>query len=461
MSTIRTQVPLRRLREELIADPKAALDRLSVQPPGVYPFSEEPDFAAFVTDPEIVGLILTNRVLRCRKSPKVLRYRYAIGDGTATSSFPPDGDTFYGSWSSLDKLRTAKRKVLADHLAEKVQASCLAASRRIAMARCQSWEDAGTLDIYAEMTELFCEVMIRTLFQREMRPEYARACREMRVTAHDVYLALRSPNPDRAVFDREATAPRCPIHHRNLDDGSALSQRQDAIHSAVEGLRKSSVDPISDPVAQLSRTVATQSGEIDQIQSTLVGLFSAGYENLASVAAWTLWHLAANPEWQTRVQEEACEARREFDDLTCAEEFPLLTACIREAMRICPPVWSTARELERSASLRDIQLPSGAVLLISPWVQHRSASLWDRPMEYDPGRFLLSDPPPGTYLPFGLGERSCVGQHVAMLELRVVLGTLLRHFTFSLAAQDAPPLPLFSITQRPYGGVLLCPLPRN
>ena len=60
----------------------------------------------------------------------------------------------------------------------------------------------------------------------------------------------------------------------------------------------------------------------------------------------------------------------------------------------------------------------------------RDPRLWDRPTEFDPDRFrpeVAKQIDRWQYLPFGAGPRTCVGDHFAMLELALALGTIVRH----------------------------------
>jgi cytochrome P450 len=54
--------------------------------------------------------------------------------------------------------------------------------------------------------------------------------------------------------------------------------------------------------------------------------------------------------------------------------------------------------------------------------------VYPEPHRFRPERFLDAPPPPEVWMPWGGGRKRCPGQHLAMLEMRTVLETLLRDF---------------------------------
>ena len=74
------------------------------------------------------------------------------------------------------------------------------------------------------------------------------------------------------------------------------------------------------------------------------------------------------------------------------------------------------------------------------WGMHRSPTQWSASKDFDPFLFLKSTSERATgalYIPFGAGSRICIGQHLAMLELKIAAALLLRQFTFSKAPETA------------------------
>jgi len=157
---------------------------------------------------------------------------------------------------------------------------------------------------------------------------------------------------------------------------------------------------------------------------------AAGYDTTAHTLAFALWELAARPE---------------LND-------PALTAAVvREALRLYPAGWIGSRVTARPVEVDGGRIPTGRMVLYSPYLTHRDPDLWPRPEAFRPERFDGPLPAWG-YLPFGAGERSCLGAALAtaMLEAAVrgfVHGTLRR--------VGGDPRPAGVVTLTPRGPLLL------
>ena len=108
-------------------------------------------------------------------------------------------------------------------------------------------------------------------------------------------------------------------------------------------------------------------------------------------------------------------------------------------MRLYPQPPVLLRRALEDVRIGPYDVPAGADIFISTWNLHRSPLLWDRPHDFDPGRFgPLSAPIPNEftenyrYLPFGGGLRKCIGDQFALLESIAALAVIMRRFDFDL-----------------------------
>jgi len=197
----------------------------------------------------------------------------------------------------------------------------------------------------------------------------------------------------------------------------------------------------------LSEAGGEPGGGSGLLESTLATLIFAGYENTAAAASWLLWLLATHPDAQAEVREEG--SRLGVDQFDLSRNMSFLRACIDETLRLYPPVWSTAREVISPLSLGDRALPAGALLVISPWLQHHRPESWLEHDAFQPERFRIPRQFSGDWLPFGLGPRACIGRALAFVELAAFVSAVLQKWELRSPPEHRPPQPRFVTNLRP------------
>jgi cytochrome P450 len=80
-------------------------------------------------------------------------------------------------------------------------------------------------------------------------------------------------------------------------------------------------------------------------------------------------------------------------------------------------------------------LEPGTILLPSIYLAHHRPQVYPEPKRFRPERFLERQFSPYEYLPFGGGDRRCIGAAFALYELKLVLFHLLTHRQFKLRYQ--------------------------
>jgi cytochrome P450 len=99
-------------------------------------------------------------------------------------------------------------------------------------------------------------------------------------------------------------------------------------------------------------------------------------------------------------------------------------------MRILPPVWSYMRAPTVDFPIGDYTVPKGDIIFISPFILHKDPRNFPDPEVFRPERFAPKEEakiPQGAYVPFAAGPRVCLGKSFALMEARLVLGTLVQH----------------------------------
>lgn len=189
------------------------------------------------------------------------------------------------------------------------------------------------------------------------------------------------------------------------------------------------------------------------ILDELITLLIAGHESTANALTWTLLLLARHPA-KVRWLREELDAVLGGGPVTAEHLTSLVRtrAVVEESLRLYPPAWSFGRAPRRDDELEGFSMPRGGLVMIVPWAMHRDRSVFPDPEAFEPERFLDAEPPPFSFLPFGAGAHTCIGQGLARAEARVMIATWLRDLDFELLpGQSLEPEPL--ITLRPREGV--------
>ncbi|KAL0984727.1 hypothetical protein UPYG_G00145930 [Umbra pygmaea] len=159
-----------------------------------------------------------------------------------------------------------------------------------------------------------------------------------------------------------------------------------------------------------------------------------GHDTTASGISWTFYSLACNPEHQQICRDEVISALEgkdsmEWEDLS---KIPYTTMCIKESLRLYPPVPGIARVASKPVTFFDGRsVPAGCLIGMSIFAIHRNSTYWENANVFDPHRFLPENSAkrsPHAFLPFSAGPRNCIGQNFAMNEMKIVVAQTLRRY---------------------------------
>ncbi|TGJ79738.1 hypothetical protein E0Z10_g9026 [Xylaria hypoxylon] len=208
-----------------------------------------------------------------------------------------------------------------------------------------------------------------------------------------------------------------------------------------------------------------------QLRDQLLTFLAAGHETTSSALSWACYLLSKHPEYQDKLREEIREAlpsEMEIDNSTdlagLLEPLPYLNGIINETLRLYPTVPMTMRQAIRDSNLAGQVIPKGVTVVLSMWQMNRSPELWGPEAgEFRPERWITSGKPNSNggansnyeFLTFLHGPRSCIGQGFAKAEMRCLLASMIRAFSWELAMDEKDMLPRGAITIKPPNGLLL------
>jgi tetraprenyl-beta-curcumene synthase len=207
-------------------------------------------------------------------------------------------------------------------------------------------------------------------------------------------------------------------------------------------------EDVSDDVLGMLLTARNTDGSqmsSRQVRDNLMSIVLAGHETTASELAWAFQLLAHNPRVLNKLIDE-------IDGDAAGEEY--LTATIQEVLRHRPVfLFAIPRAVKQPIEIGGWSYRPPTQLLGCIYLVHHDPEIYPEPHEFCPERFL-GDSPPATYtwLPWGGGRRRCPGLHLAMLEMKTVLRTVLATMTVRPAAKKIEHPRWRSVIVTPHAG---------
>jgi len=193
-----------------------------------------------------------------------------------------------------------------------------------------------------------------------------------------------------------------------------------------------------------------------EIEDHLLAFIGAGHETTARALSWLFYLLSNDTKSRDRLEVEVDALdMMNIPPEKWIDHLPFALACFEETMRLFPPAPFIVREAINDDIVDDITITADSVLFVNTWQLHRHQTLWDNPEAFRPERFLGDERTAidrFQYLPFGVGERVCIGQRFAMQEAAILMALIAKNYRFDYASDEVP-WPKLRITIQPENGM--------
>ena len=297
---------------------------------------------------------------------------------------------------------------------------------------------SGPIDASALLSELTLDILVRTMFSTDISDDLA--------PFGEAVIILQRDIADRmwAATDLGQWLPT--KKRRQARQALALVDRVvDKVISERRQARGKGY-PATGDLMDLLLDAMNEGGQLDerQLRDEVVTIFGAGNETTANALSWVLALLGEHPWAAEKCRQELAQGQDTY-----------LRLVIQESLRLRPPIWWFAREALQADTICGLNIPAKAVVIISQHLLHRHPGFWDNPDQFDPERFTPERSAGRhrfAYFPFGAGPRNCIGGHMAMTEMVIIVEEILRRFSISLV-DHRPPEPEAFVTLRPKGGL--------
>ncbi|GAA0397629.1 putative cytochrome P450 [Acrocarpospora corrugata] len=174
--------------------------------------------------------------------------------------------------------------------------------------------------------------------------------------------------------------------------------------------RRRAEEPRRDALSILCHTTDENGDSLTtpEIAGELHGMFAAGFETTAMSMTWALLTILGTPDLEVSDEEQ-------------------LDAVVKESQRLIPTVpLSLPRRVTREIEVDGAPpIPRGALAFTAPLLEHHDPAAFPDPGVFRPSRWIGARPSPYAFLPYGVGQRRCLGASFADLQIRTTLALIL------------------------------------
>ena len=327
------------------------------------------------------------------------------------NNFIPRGFLRYMSQGDHRKYRKILQSAISPERL-RVSEPGIAASTRAAlleMAENRKRQSGQNLHPRRELNDLFFRVFARLFFSLSSeQDDYQRL--------HDLYadLDIRKMSLIPSHKDRQALEQIVKlIRTLGKRPGSPFEQDQQNPPSILSDLLQKDPDALAD----------------ETLVGNLVYVFHIGRNDLTSLGVWVLKLLGDNREWW----DSFCD---DVGSGIPASYNALASRIIKESLRLEQSEYLYRRAIKKF-QFHGYVIPKGWRMRVLIREGHHDPECFESPDSFNPDRFLHDASAGARYSPFGLGAHSCIGPHVTITVMRILLVELARGFDWNVMS-DGP-----------------------
>ncbi|MFM2064010.1 MAG: hypothetical protein RLZZ507_3681 [Cyanobacteriota bacterium] len=206
------------------------------------------------------------------------------------------------------------------------------------------------------------------------------------------------------------------------------------IYAEIEE-RRQKPDPSRTDILSLMMASRDEAGEpmTDvELRDELITLLIAGHETTATSLAWALYWIHHEPKVYEKLIEEI-DSLSDKTDINTILRLPYLDAVCKETLRIYPvTMFAFPRMVKSAIQILDYHFEPGTIISPCIYLTHHREDLYPESKKFKPERFLERQFSPYEYLPFGGGNRRCIGMAFAQFEMKLILTNVLSRWQLAL-----------------------------
>src|SRR5256714_9015363 len=306
----------------------------------------------------------------------------------------------------------------------------------------ETWQAGTEIDMAQSMQQLTLRIILKSLFNIDS-PAQA-------ITLGHAFNDVIN-NTQRRFSSLAKLERRLPLEKNRRREAGARTI-DDFVYALIKQHRAEGQD-VGDVLSMLLEAQDEGNTMTDkQVHDQVLTFIAAGHETAQNTMSWTFYLLSQHPHVLEKLLSELRTVLHgHAPSIADLSNLPYLEWVINESWRVYPPAWTLTRKAVEAFDLDGYHFQAGTIAIFSQWVLHHLPDIWGDPDVFRPERWNPingQQVPQWAYFPFGGGPRICIGMPFAELETRLLLATILQHYTPRL-------VPGFKLVPQPR--VNLCP----
>lgn len=176
----------------------------------------------------------------------------------------------------------------------------------------------------------------------------------------------------------------------------------------------------------------------EELRDQLMTLLLSGQDTTTTAMTWAFYWIHKIPRVRKRLVEEL-DTITNSSDIKAIIQLPYLTATCQETLRFYPSIIEGFPRVAKTPfEIMGYKFPVGSRLCPNIYSAHHRKEVYPEPEMFLPERFLEKQFSHYEFLPFGGGERLCIGQAFSQFQMKMMLFTILSRY--ELALDDPRPI---------------------
>nr|QCC21382.1 RenG [Candidatus Endohaliclona renieramycinifaciens]QCC21398.1 RenG [Candidatus Endohaliclona renieramycinifaciens]QCC21414.1 RenG [Candidatus Endohaliclona renieramycinifaciens]QCC21430.1 RenG [Candidatus Endohaliclona renieramycinifaciens] len=197
--------------------------------------------------------------------------------------------------------------------------------------------------------------------------------------------------------------------------------------------KRQSLNNQTDMLSALIASTDQDGGKLNEDELISEAYTVLCHESSAATLTWMLFLLDQHPNILNElINEIRFTLQGNPPTIEQLDQLKLLDFVIKESIRLLPPAGFGLRYTSEDCQIAEYELSKNTLVFFSSYVTHRLPEIFPQPLCFNPMRWAHIKPSRYEYIPFGGGPHYCMGQHFALLEIKIIICMLLQRYRLSL-----------------------------